>query len=216
MAEELLEFENTIEDAEGVSWVARVLGAERPGGTWTGWIRFRDEQDRLVETERETTQPNRDDLVYWATGLTYFYLEGALARARRRAGAVSREPAAASDHVEADAAAPGSVPAAAPEESGPRLEVMGAPDGVIQQLMGAATLRPGTIKEVPDAGAVVYEGSGDEGAHFLALRFGSRNTGAVLSNWLWSRLQGTGATVHVNGQRVELSQDALSHAIVGE
>lgn len=217
MAEELLEFENTIEDPDGASWVARVLGAERPGGTWTGWIRFRDDQDRLVETERETTQPNRDDLVYWAKGLTYFYLEGALARARRRAGAAAHEPDAASDDGGSDAAAPGSVPtAAAPEESGPRLEVMGAPDGVIEQLMGAATLRPGTIKEVPDAGVLVYEGSGDEGAHFLALRFSTRNTGAVLSNWLWSRLHGTGATVHVNGQRVELSQDALSHAIVGE
>ncbi len=207
MAEELLEFENSIEDADGSSWIARVLGAERPDGTWVGWIRFRDASDHLLETERETTQPNRPDLLYWAKGLTYFYLEGALARARRGAERErSMEPGAP------DAADEPSIP----EASGPRMKVSRIPAGTIEMLMGASSLRPGAIREVPDAGIVVYEGAGDGDAHYLALRFGSRNTGAVLSNWLWSQLHDTGATVHVNGERVELSQDALSHAIVGE
>ncbi len=83
MAEELLEYENTVEDTEGRSWTAVAMGAERGDGTWVGWIRFREvDGDTLLETDRETTQPNRDDLVYWTTGLTYPYLEGALARAR--------------------------------------------------------------------------------------------------------------------------------------
>jgi hypothetical protein len=34
-----------------------------------------------VRTARETTQPNRTDLLYWASGLTAVYLEGALTRA---------------------------------------------------------------------------------------------------------------------------------------
>jgi len=34
-----------------------------------------------VRTPRETEQPNRDALVYWAEGLTAAYLEGALRRA---------------------------------------------------------------------------------------------------------------------------------------
>ena len=34
-----------------------------------------------VRSGRETTQPNRQDTVYWATGLTPVYLEGALDRA---------------------------------------------------------------------------------------------------------------------------------------
>jgi hypothetical protein len=34
-----------------------------------------------VRSGRETTQPNRTDTVYWATGLTPVYLEGALRRA---------------------------------------------------------------------------------------------------------------------------------------
>lgn len=85
MAEQLLEFENTVEDETGRSHVARVLGEEREDGKWIGWIEFQPVNggDPLV-TERETTQPNRQDLVYWARGLTYFYLEGALVRARRR------------------------------------------------------------------------------------------------------------------------------------
>jgi hypothetical protein len=34
-----------------------------------------------MRTPRETEQPNREDLAYWATGLTQVYLEGALTRA---------------------------------------------------------------------------------------------------------------------------------------
>ena len=34
-----------------------------------------------VRSGRETTQPNRQDTAYWATGLTPVYLEGALGRA---------------------------------------------------------------------------------------------------------------------------------------
>lgn len=85
MTEELLEIENTVEDGDGQSWVAFVIGAERDDGKWVGWIRF-DPADggESLTTDRETTQPNRQDLVYWSSGLTYFYLEGALARARRR------------------------------------------------------------------------------------------------------------------------------------
>lgn len=210
MAEELLEYENTVEDPEdGGSWVARVLGAERSDGTWVGWIRFREAGgDGLLETDRETTQPNRDDLLYWAKGVTYFYLEGALARAQRRdrPAAPVQEPA-----VTAAEGVPG------PDEVGPRLKLVGASEGVIRELMNTTTPRSGQIREVPDAGALVYEGTGGAGElHYIALRFGSRNTGAVLSNWLWSRLRGSGVTVHVDGARIELSQDALSHAIVGE
>lgn len=85
MPEELLEFENTVEDEDGASWVALVLGEAREDETWIGWIRFTPTAGGPpLETERETTQPNRDDLAYWAKGLTYFYLEGALARARRQ------------------------------------------------------------------------------------------------------------------------------------
>lgn len=83
MSEEMLEFENTVEDEDGRSWIAVVVGEGHDDETWIGWIRF-DSADgsESLTTERETTQPNREDLAYWASGLTYSYLEGALARAR--------------------------------------------------------------------------------------------------------------------------------------
>jgi hypothetical protein len=52
-------------------------------GLWQGWIEFLpDDASALpVRSPRETTQPNRTDTLYWATGLTPVYLEGALKRA---------------------------------------------------------------------------------------------------------------------------------------
>ena len=60
---------------------AFVHGAARPDGTWIGWIEFVNGTTRL-RTEQETSQPNREALAYWATGLEDVYFEGALNRAR--------------------------------------------------------------------------------------------------------------------------------------
>jgi hypothetical protein len=55
-----------------------------PDGLWEGWIEFiPTDGGAPLRSRRETTQPNRDDAVYWATGLTPVYLEGALERALR-------------------------------------------------------------------------------------------------------------------------------------
>jgi hypothetical protein len=61
-----------------------VLGAERSDGTWAGWIEFApaDGTQRL-RTGQETSQPNREALAYWASGLEDVYLEGALERAAK-------------------------------------------------------------------------------------------------------------------------------------
>jgi len=54
-------------------------------GKWQGWLEFIPLGDgEPVRSSRETTQPNRTDTEYWATGLTYVYLEGALRRALHR------------------------------------------------------------------------------------------------------------------------------------
>jgi hypothetical protein len=59
---------------------AQVCG--RPNGhIWEGWIEFIAADGSIVRrTPRETTQPDRDALVYWSQGLSATYLEGALAR----------------------------------------------------------------------------------------------------------------------------------------
>ena len=84
MAEVLVQFDAAVTDAEGRGYVARVCGREAEDGLWEGWIEF-DPRDggEVLPTPRETRQPNRVDLEYWATGLTATYLEGALERALR-------------------------------------------------------------------------------------------------------------------------------------
>ena len=85
-AETLGEYPASLADETGVPYVARALGRRREDGLWEGWLEFERGDDVRVETERETTQPNRTDLLYWANGLTAVYLEGAFRRASERHG----------------------------------------------------------------------------------------------------------------------------------
>lgn len=60
MLEELLEFENTVEDEEGGSWVALVMGEERKDETWIGWIRFTPASGGApLERRRESADDKR-------------------------------------------------------------------------------------------------------------------------------------------------------------
>lgn len=82
MAEVLVEFAEAITSEDGKNYTARACGSEMADGRWQGWIEFLPIGDGdPVRSSRETTQPNRRDTEYWATGLTYVYLEGALRRA---------------------------------------------------------------------------------------------------------------------------------------
>lgn len=81
MAEVLVQFADMVTGPDGTPYRAQACGGEMPGGTWQGWIEFTPPEGAPVRSGRETTQPNRQDTVYWATGLTPVYLEGALIRA---------------------------------------------------------------------------------------------------------------------------------------
>ena len=82
MAEVLVEFSDSVADSDGITYTARACGAENGGGRWQGWIEFiPHDNGEPIRSGRETTQPNRTDTVYWATGLTAVYLQGALERA---------------------------------------------------------------------------------------------------------------------------------------
>lgn len=83
MAEILVKFDEPIAAPGGKVYFAQAVGKEVEGGLWHGWLEFQavvGEPDALA-SGRETTQPNRTNLEYWAQGLTKIYLEGALARA---------------------------------------------------------------------------------------------------------------------------------------
>jgi hypothetical protein len=101
MSIELVQVENLVEDAEGRIYVAVVVGEERSGGRWIGRIRFTpSDGSPPLETGRETSQPNLADLTYWVRGLSTVYLEGALARARRRAAGAPGAGAAPAQEAE--------------------------------------------------------------------------------------------------------------------
>jgi hypothetical protein len=83
MAEVLVKFDEAIADESGNRYFAQAAGRERDDGLWEGWLEFLPTLDtgEALASERETTQPNRVNLKYWAEGLTRIYLEGALQRA---------------------------------------------------------------------------------------------------------------------------------------
>ena len=83
MSELLLTFSQPVTDQSG-TYVARAVGRQAADRMWEGWLEFlpvnRDAEAIIGSVE--SRQPEREHLVYWATGLTPIYLEGALHRAR--------------------------------------------------------------------------------------------------------------------------------------
>jgi hypothetical protein len=82
MADTLLVYQLPVAAPDGTLYEARACGSDMEGGGWQGWLEFLPlAGGPPVRSPRETTQPNRVDTEYWATGLTPVYLEGALTRA---------------------------------------------------------------------------------------------------------------------------------------
>jgi hypothetical protein len=92
MAEVLVRYLASVTGKDDVTWVPQACGAMAGDGLWEGWIEFVS-PDNAIRTPRETEQPNRDDLMYWAQGLTAAYIQGALVRATAPRRVVPKEPA---------------------------------------------------------------------------------------------------------------------------
>jgi hypothetical protein len=81
MAEVLVAYEGGVSGPDGRSYEARACARERDDQSWEGWLEFEPVGGgSAVRTGRETTQPNRGAIEYWAGGLTASYLDGALLR----------------------------------------------------------------------------------------------------------------------------------------
>ena len=99
MAEVLVEFDAAFRGPDGRRYAPRACTRVTEDGRWEGWLEFSDlDTGDVIRSGRETTQPSRADTMYWATGLTRVYLEGALARAlvpgrRAESAHVDIEPA---------------------------------------------------------------------------------------------------------------------------
>jgi hypothetical protein len=81
MAELLVKFTEPTRHESGELYWPAVYGGQADDGLWEGWIEFTTEDGRTLRTPRETEQPNRQFVRYWAQGLSATYLEGALERA---------------------------------------------------------------------------------------------------------------------------------------
>jgi len=79
-----MEYDPIVSETDGSEWKARACGRRGEGHMWEGWIEFvpLGGASSPVRSRRESTQPSRESLIYWATGLTPIYLKGALERAR--------------------------------------------------------------------------------------------------------------------------------------
>jgi hypothetical protein len=84
MAEVLVQVPFDVHSGDGRAFQPQICGRQREDRLWEGWIEFAEKGAPFVlRTSRETTQSNRDLMMYWATGLSSAYLEGALERALR-------------------------------------------------------------------------------------------------------------------------------------
>ena len=79
----ILTHSEPVQDALGNPYNVLIYGKPRTDGTWEGWLEFVPASAALsvLHTDRETTQPDRRALEYWATGLEPLYFAGAFDRA---------------------------------------------------------------------------------------------------------------------------------------
>src|SRR5262245_7633716 len=115
MGETLVQFQDVVTGPDGTAYEARACGSPMSDGMWQGWIEFVPlDRSEPLRSPRETTQPNRIDTEYWATGLTHVYLEGALRRALAAPTAIVTTPPEPSVF---DGPAPHAAPIEVPAES---------------------------------------------------------------------------------------------------
>jgi hypothetical protein len=106
-----------LELTDGTRYVARAYADRQAGGLWEAWfVFFPLTGGDALATDRETTQGKREDIAYWASGISPTYLQGALRRALdrrsdvglvRRMAQAAREEAYARAEAEAYRAAAG-------------------------------------------------------------------------------------------------------------
>jgi hypothetical protein len=84
MAQLIHEHSTHVQTISGQLFTVRTYGEPDGVGVWHGWLEFvpLDTRGPTLRTDRETTQPSRRALEYWAEGLEPVYFEGAFERAQ--------------------------------------------------------------------------------------------------------------------------------------
>jgi len=86
MAEMIQQYTTLFQDENGDTYTVMARGEKNPIGTWEGWLEFHptDKTRAVWVTGRETTQPDKSALAYWASGIEPLYFEGAFERAQAK------------------------------------------------------------------------------------------------------------------------------------
>ena len=84
MSELIHQYTTQIQDGSGATYSICAVGQARADGTWEAWLEFLPVSggEPKLSTERETSQPDRSAVAYWASGLEPLYFEGAFNRAK--------------------------------------------------------------------------------------------------------------------------------------
>lgn len=94
MSEILVRFDEPIPGSDGEMYFAQAMTRRRDDTLWEGCLEFTPVKGgEALRSGRETTQPNRNAVMYWAQGLTRVYLMGALERALAPTAAIERDRA---------------------------------------------------------------------------------------------------------------------------
>ena len=92
MLEVLVKFDEPIPRSDGALYFAQAVTRRRDDNLWEGCLEFTPvDGGESVRSGRETTQPNRNAVMYWAQGLTRVYLMGALERALSPTASIERD-----------------------------------------------------------------------------------------------------------------------------
>ena len=85
MAELIQQYKTLFLDENGETYTVVARGEpSQAGTTWEGWLEFHpvDKTKPVWVTGRETTQPGKSALEYWASGVEPLYFDGAFERAQ--------------------------------------------------------------------------------------------------------------------------------------
>jgi hypothetical protein len=81
MADLLREYPKLVGGTDDRAYVAQAWTRQMDDGRWEAWLVFVPvDGGQALRTERETTQSSREAALYWSSGVTPVYLEGALGR----------------------------------------------------------------------------------------------------------------------------------------
>ena len=185
---------------------ARVYAEPQSTGMWAAWVEFVSaKRDKVLQTDRETTQSTLDGVAFWANGLEPIYFKGAFDRAYKRT--VNPRPEA--------------VPSSPTTGGGTvAFRVRSLDPEVPFRVMATPTVVPGVRRQVYNGGVIVYLRTVDPALrnmpriHEFLVQFGSENAAGILANRLWSDLQGTGATLEIGRVEVRMQVAAIRDALL--